>query len=262
MVSSIQHVTVYQPAFSVLPKASSLQKKVSSFFDPSKTNVSQVSESVSPRTINFSALANHPGDIAEGFLWVGFGMLSMWYCAYSFSDLYGAITENIPFAENLEKIACCVKTAFIDLLSLANSIGYMAQWAHQVDVISLGQYLPIIKNLTFGTSFVISFFESAQGMYDIYMENQAIAEQTDIGEKEMHEKILYFHMLKLAGNVSFLAWSALGIIALSTGIVVSSVLMNAILLFGCVLGLGSIAYKMHLDHNGITQAAHAQEAQI
>ncbi|MBS0603760.1 MAG: hypothetical protein JSS60_01845 [Verrucomicrobia bacterium] len=205
--------------------------------------------------INFGALSERPHEIVEGSIWAGFWALSAWFVADSLSSLYTALTVEHPAAEKFTKIGSAVKTALIDLLSLGSSTAYMARWADGAQVISLGQYLPLVKNLCFGTSLVINGIESGAEIYNIWNEKEAILRETAPAEQEKHKQWLCHALIKLIGNVSMVAWAALGIATVVAGVAVSPILLSVLLGTGLVFGITALFYKHHLTELAKAQAA-------
>ncbi len=248
MTASI--LTLSYPVSLIDPSSffSNFQDKVAEVFWKIKENfVPQAQEDLADRqVINFGALHDKPGEIIEGAFWAGFWCLSAYFAADSFYELYRVFTVEHAAQEKFEKIGSAVKTAFVDLLSLCSSTTYIARWADTAEVISLGQYLPLVKNLCFGLSLAINGVESGADIYNIWQEKEAILNETAPAEKEMHKKWLCHSLVKLIGNVNMVAWAALGIASLA-GLAVSPILLTTLLSVGCVLGMAAHCYKKYIE---------------
>lgn len=213
-------------------------------------------------SIGFHTLLQGPGELIEGSLWSAWWVLGGYFAGNSLCELRQAFTVQHPADEKFAKIALAVKTAFVDLLSLASSSCYWMLWAVQAKVISLGQYLPLIKNLCFGTSVVMYGTEACWDVYQISVEARAIASEGAEAKKDPHRQRLFLAQVKLAGSVAMVAWAALSMTALA-GVTVYSALTTALLAVGTILGVAAVAYKYHLDTQDqarnalLNQAVHA-----
>jgi hypothetical protein len=198
-------------------------------------------------TFNFRALFDRPGGgIGEGVFWGAFWAMGAYFAADSIYKLYNVcVVENATW-HPFEKIGSAVKTAFVKLLSLGSSTAYLARWAHAVEVISLGQYLPLVKNLCYGCSIVAYTIEAAADVYTIFSEGSEILKETSVLEREKHQQWLSHAFLKLISDISIVAWAALGLGSLA-GIAISPLLMGMLLVVGCVTGGVATFYKMHIE---------------
>ncbi len=248
MTLSIQSLSYSDCLINASSFFSNLQSRAGEVFLKIKeTFIPQAQGDLSTRQVfNFGALRDKPGEIVEGAFWAGFWGLSAYFAADSFYELYKVFTVEHAAQEKFEKIGSAVKTAFVDLLSLCSSTTYIARWADTAEVISLGQYLPLVKNLCFGLSLAINGIESGADVYNIWHEKEAILNETSPAEKEMHKKWLCHSLVKLIGNVSMVAWAALGIASLA-GLAVSPILLTVLLSAGCVLGMVAHCYKKHIE---------------
>ena len=66
-------------------------------------------------------------------------------------------------------------------------------------------------------------------------------------EKEYHQQRFSLQLMKVIGNVTMAAWTALGIAAFATGFAVSSAIMTTLLFTGCVFSVAAFGYQIHLD---------------
>lgn len=188
-----------------------------------------------------------PGNIIEGGIWAGFWGLCAFFSGSSLCKLYQELTIEQPASEKFSKIGKAVKTAFIDLISLGGATAFNVHWAHEVKMISLGQYAPFVKSLGYGSSLIINIVEGGWSIYNILMEKEAILKETSPEQQEKHKQRLCLSLIKLIGNISMIAWSALGIGTLATGLAVSPMLMSGLLIIGCVLPVAAFFYQRHIE---------------
>jgi hypothetical protein len=191
-------------------------------------------------SFNPQALRDTPSNLFEGVAWSGFVALSAYYAAGSLQDLY-ALTSNA--AATVEKVARTVKAVFVDLVSILCSAVYVVRWADTSKVIALGEYLPLINYLCFGTSGVIHAVESASQLYDIQRHIQGILTPQPREEVEQHKRWLFHDLVKLASHVTMVVWAALGVAGVATGYAMTPLISGAILLAALALGVGAFCYK-------------------
>src|SRR5579871_1506004 len=175
---------------------------------PSLEQVNSATAAQSSRSlrmgINFEPLRN-TGNLLMGGFCAGVWGLSVLFSATSLSDLYTALTVEHPASEQFSKIAKAVKTAFLDLVSLFGITAYNAHWAHEVNMISLGQYAPLVKAFGVGASLIINLVEGGLSIYKIVNETEALSQATSPEEKKKHEQHLCVAWMKLIGNVCMVA---------------------------------------------------------
>lgn len=248
MATSI-HLSSSSPLLGSLPMLiSNMQNAVSRIFEKTKEvfSISTRPDLPAKQWINLGVLADRPGEVAEGAFWAGLWGLSFYFAADSFQELYRVYAFEDASEQKFEKIGSAVKTAFVDVLSLGSSTSYAAKWADSAEIVSLGAYLPIVKNLCYGFSLVGNGIEAGADLYNIWVESRAVQNEYAQDIKEEHQQRLIHSLIKLIGNVSMVAWASLGIAALG-GMVVSSFLSTLLLTVGCVAGVGAFYYKMHLN---------------
>ncbi len=196
--------------------------------------------------INFEPLHN-TGNLIMGGFCGGVWAFSALFTATSLSDLYTALTVEHSASEQFDKIAKAVKTAFLDLVSLFGITAYNAHWAHEVNMISLGQYAPLVKGLGVGASLVINLVEGGISVYKIVNETEALSQEISPEEKTKHKQQLCIAWMKLIGNVCMVAWSVFGIASLAASLVLSPMISSALLVVGCLFLTASFFYQKHIE---------------
>jgi hypothetical protein len=227
----------------------SLQQTVRKTFEHLKNSFSQGTWSFKKgvESIDFRPLQN-PGNIAEGGMWAGFWGMCIAFSGMSLYQLYKELTIEHPASEKFTKIGKAVKTAFVDLISVGGATAYNIHWAHTVKMISLGQYAPLIKSLGYGSSLIINIVESGWSIYNIAIEKEAILKETSPEQQEKHKQRLFLSLMKLIGNISMIAWTTLGIVTITAGLVVSPILTSPLLLTGCVMSTVAFFYQRHIEN--------------
>ncbi len=200
------------------------------------------------QTRNARSFLDHTWAVVEGGIWGAFWIASAYCVVESLCELCKVFTVEHPASERFKKIGLAVKKAFVDSVSLVSSSAFMASWGNTVGIISLGKYLPLIKNLCFGTSLVINTVETGADIYTIWSEKEAILAERLPAKREIHKQLLCHALMKLISNVSMVAWAALGLATLA-GAIVTPVLTTALLISGCVVGFAAIFYKAQVDEN-------------
>jgi hypothetical protein len=192
-------------------------------------------------------LAN-PGEIIVGGMWSFCLVLYATISVDSLYKLYHACTvEHLP-SEQFEKIGSAVKEAFVNLIGLAGTGAYTVYWAYEAKLISLGQYAPLFKGFGIGGSLIIGSIESGAAGYNIYKEKEAILAERSPAEREKHKQRLCLALMKLIGNVSMVAWAALGITTIAFGIAFSPILTTTILGIACLFSTAAYFYQWRLDN--------------
>lgn len=202
-------------------------------------------EATNRAVIDLTAIWRDPGQLLEGGIWGAWWATSVYFLSRSLKELYSVVVEeagNVRF----EKITLAVKSAFVDLISLASSTLYTLCWAESAKIVALGQYLPFIRCLNYGASLFTNIIETGFDMVQFYGEAKGLLNAQDHWLSSQHSKRVYHLSIKLVGSVSMVAWALLGICSLS-GVIFHSALMPLLLTVGCVLGLGSIYYKMQIE---------------
>lgn len=225
---------------------SEVKEKVSELYTKVKNVISpnEIERPIS-LTPNFHALLSKPFEIGEGLLWGGFLALSAYLAVESCWDLYRITVEN-PASQSFFKIGMAVKNAFVNIVSTCSSAVYMVKWADLAEIISLGHYLPFVKNLCYGLSLVMNTVEIVADGCEIWNEKEAILHETSAPLIELHKKKLCHVLLKLASHVSMVAWGALGIAAVA-GAAIMPIVSMVFLTIGCVAGVTALFYKMSID---------------
>jgi hypothetical protein len=256
MALSIQPVRVESPYQCIPAYLSSLPgKAIQVFAKVKETLLPRVKNDAPPKsTFNLRVFLKQSSALIEGSFYGAFLGLSAYSAANSVSKLYRTWTAEHPAQERFKKIGCAAKTAFVDMVSVASWTAYLAHWADRAKVISLGRYLPIVKNLCFATSVVTNGVEVAAGIYNIWTEKEAIVQEKSPEKREKHKQWLCHALMKLIGNVSMVAWASLGI-AILAGLAVSPILLSALFNVGFVVGGGAFLYKMQLDKSPKVAAA-------
>ena len=233
------------PISKISDALSSLQQTTCKIFEQMKCSIS-LNITKFQQSIDFHPLLK-PENVIEGGLWAGFWGLCVMFSSKSLYQLYRELTVEHPAAEKFVKIGKAVKTAFIDLLSLGGASAYNAHWAHEAKILSLGRYAPFVKGLGYGASLVINTIEGGWAIYNIHTEKEAILKEMSPILKEKHKQQLFFSLMKLLGNVSMVAWTALSIIPIVCGFAVSSILTSTLLFFGCICSCAAYFYQRHIE---------------
>jgi hypothetical protein len=224
-----------------------LQQKMREVFTQMKGAVPQnVGNLQQKQMIDFLPLRRSENFIEAGF-WAGFWGLNAIFSGMSLHKLYHVLTIEHPVGEKFAKIGAAVKTAFVDLISLAGATAYNIYWAHKVKILSLGRYAPLVKGLSYGTSLVINILECGWSVYNIHTEKTAILEEGLPAEKEKHRQRICLSLMKVIGNISMIVWTMLGIGALTAGLAVSPILLSTFLVTGFVCSLTAFFYQRYIE---------------
>jgi hypothetical protein len=184
----------------------------------------------------------------EGGLLAGFWGLCAVFSGMSLYNLYKELRVEHPAAEKFEKIGKAVKTAFVDLISLGGATTYNIHWAHEVKILSLGQYVSLFKALGYGAALVIYTIEGGWSLYNLYTEKEKILKETSPAQQEKHKQRLCLALIKLIGNVSMVAWASLGIVSIALSLAVSPFLMSALLIPSCIFSFAAFFYQRHIEN--------------
>ncbi len=241
MISALNCISI--PTFSLKLQSTftEIQRTTRDIFCRIKHEFEQLKNSLDFRPLQ------ETGNIIEGGIWAGFWGICAVFSGMSLHELYCSLTVELPADEKFVKIGTAFKTAFLDLVSLGGSTAYNLQWAHEAKILSLGQCAPLFKCLGYGASLVYSTVEGGWSLYTLFLERDEILKATHPQEKEKHQHRLYVVLMKLIGNVSMVAWTALGIATAATGFVVSSPVTTSLLIVGCAFSMGSFFYEKHID---------------
>jgi hypothetical protein len=242
-INSIRSLTVSIPTQPVA--LNSLQQTALKVFEQMKNSVSQ-SASDLKKSIDFRPLLE-PGNLIEGGICAGFWGLCALFSGMSLKKLYHELTIEHPASEKFVKIGKAVKIAFVDLISLGGATAYNIYRAHEVKMISVGQYAPLVKCLGYGSSLIINIVEGGWSIYNIAIEKEAILRETSPEQREKHRQRLCLSLIKLIGNISMIAWTTLGIAAIAISLPVSPILMSAFLVIGCVFSVVAFFYQRHIE---------------
>jgi hypothetical protein len=245
-INSIRTLT----SISTVPAAfDSVQQTTRKAFEQMKNSAIQSISSLKKgiESIDWHPLGD-PGNLVEGGIWAGFWGLCALFSGISLYELYQELTIEHPASEKFAKISKAAKTAFVDLISLGGATAYNIHWAHEVKMISLGQYAPLIKSLGYGSSLIINIVEGGWSIYNIAIEKEAILKETLPEQQEKHKQRLCLSLMKLIGNISMIVWTALGVAAIVTSLTVSPMLMSILLIIGCVLPVAVFFYQRHLEN--------------
>lgn len=241
MVSALNSFSL--PAFSTTAQSalSDIQTAVQNIFSWAKIEFERVKESLNLQPLE------QPGNLIEGVFWTGFWGLCAAFTVTDLRDLRDSCAFELPSHEKFTKIGIAVKKVFLDLVSLAGATIYNFYWAHDVKIISLGQLAPLFKALGYGASLLYNIIDGGWSVYHLCSEKEAMRKATNPYEKEYHQQRFSLQLMKVIGNVTMAAWTALGIAAFATGFAVSSAIMTTLLFTGCVFSVAAFGYQIHLD---------------
>jgi hypothetical protein len=183
----------------------------------------------------------------EGGIWAGFWGLSSLFSGLSFYELYNVLTMEHPADKKFAKIGSAVKTALVDFISLGGATAYNVHWAHQVKILSLGLYAPLIKGLGCGASLIVNMVECGWSMYHVYTEKEGVLKCASAAEKERHRQRLCLSLIKVVGYISMIAWAALGIAIVASGSAVSPILMTTLLMVSGLFTFTAYFYQRHIE---------------
>jgi hypothetical protein len=195
---------------------------------------------------NLRALLDDPLEIAVGGFWGLWWVADAAISCTNLYELYVAVTDTA--SSSVAKIALAVKRAFLSLVSFAWDSTFLASWAHETKIISLGQYAPAFKAFGNAASLVINGIEGACSLHDLVTAHEkAVDEALASAEREKNKQRFCWSLIKLAGHVTMVAWAALGITAFALGTVFNPIVTGGILLLGCSLSLVALCYKQGID---------------
>lgn len=195
---------------------------------------------------NLRALLDDPLEIAVGGFWGLWWVADAALTCSNLYDLYVAVTDTA--SATVGKIALAVKRAFLGLVSFAWDSTFLASWAHDAKVISLGQYAPAFKAFGNAASLVINGIEGVCSLHDLVTAHEkAVDETLGSADREKNKQRFCWSFIKLAGHVTMVAWAALGITAFALGTVFNPIMTGGILLLGCSLSMVALCYKQGID---------------
>lgn len=206
-----------QPTVSSLPSsgnfgafAENIKEKACDVFAKvmHKITPSSQGEGLKQQITHFRSFLDRTEVVIEGGIWGAFWVGGVFFVAESLHKLYAVLTVEHAASEKFEKIGLAVKNAFVDIISLVNSSAHIVSWSDTVEIISLGKYLPFIKNLCFGTSLVINTVEAGADIYTIWSIKEAILAEKLPAKREIHKQFFCHALIKLISNVSMVAWGS------------------------------------------------------
>lgn len=218
---------------------------------------SQIKKPVSSATINLKSTFDfqvllQPLNLIEGGVWTGFWGVSVLFSGMSLYELYHSFIVEHPAAEKFAKIGLAVKAAFVDLVSLVGATAYNLNWAHNVKFFSLGSYALLIKGLGYGASLITNTIEGGWSAYNVYAEKEAILKETSPLEKEKHKQRLCLSLIKVIGNISMVAWTSLGMIAITTNFILNPIVMGTLLVTSCVFSFTAYFYQRQIENSPLS----------
>lgn len=195
---------------------------------------------------NLRALLDDPIEIVMGGFWGAWWVADAALSCINLYDLYVTVTDTA--CESVEKAVLAAKRAFLSLVSLAWDTTFLASWAHDTKIISLGQYAPAFKAFGNAASLVINGIEGACSVHDLVTaHDKAVDETLTSADREKGKQRFCWSFIKLAGHVTMVAWATLGITAFALGTVFNPIFTGGILLMGCTLSLVALCYKQGID---------------
>jgi hypothetical protein len=241
MVSALNSSSLRAFSTAMQSALSDIQTAVHNIFSQAKIELERIKDSLDLKPLE------QPGNLIEGIWWTGFWGVC---AAFTVTDLQGlreSVTVELPSHEKFVKIGIAVKKVFLDIVSLAGATLYNVFWAHELKIISLGQLAPLFKALGYGSSLIYNIIDGGWSVYQLCQEKEEMRKATNPYEKDYHQQRFSLALMKVIGNVTMAAWTALGIATFATGFAVSSAIMTTMLLTGCVLSIAAFTYQIHLD---------------
>jgi hypothetical protein len=190
-------------------------------------------------------LWNHPGQAVLGVVWAAWWAYSAYLAAASAVALGREITAQPR--EDWTKIGDAAKKAFLNQISFVGSSAFVAYWAHEAKLLSLGRYADMVNAANYACSFIYNGVEGAAAAYDMYQEKEAVLNAQSSQSAEEHKKKFFLGTLKLASSVTMVAWAVLGIGAIAAGVALTSWITMPLLGAGFGLAVLSIIYEIRLD---------------
>jgi hypothetical protein len=196
----------------------------------------------------FYRLLTDPVQLVLGGMWGTFIAIGAYSLVQKIQELKVEIAHDRSVVENYEKINQLAKKILVDLLGFVGSCSYTIHWAHQAQLLSLGQYAPIFRGLGLGSSLIINGVDSGAAIYQIYLEKEAIQAEPNAIEQEKHKQQLCLALMRLISNVSMVAWTALSAATIITGICLSPILMTAIIGISGIFSVAAYFYDMGIKN--------------
>jgi hypothetical protein len=246
MIDTIRSMRSLVSPSPILSDLTALQQTTQEVFTQIKEVLSQNVNNLQ-QTVDSSPL-REPWIFLEGGFWAGFWGLSALFSGMSLYKLYENLTLEHPAAEKFSKIGLAVKTAFVDLISLGGTTAYNIRWAHDVKILPLGQYAPLVKGLSYGSSLIVNILEFGWSMYNIHTEKEAILKEASPVEKEKQKQRLCLALIKVVGNISMIVWSTLGIGTIAAGLTLGPMLLSVFLAAGFAFSLVAYFYQRHIEN--------------
>ncbi|GEM_PF-5316067 len=243
MTLGIQGLTVPVPPVFDCSFISEVQQKTAQVFCKLKELLFPGQEVLPARpVIDLSAIGRNPGNLIEG------GILGIWWAAEvhllkeGVQQLYALFTAEDSNDPRFEKIYFAVKSVLLDGIFLISSSLYIARWADRSSIVSLGQYLPLVKHLCYATSltgYAVEFLFEAK---EFGVEAMKLFNETDLFLSQQSFRRVTFLSMRLISGICLVAWAALGIASLA-GVAFGPALMPLLLTTGCVIALSAGWYK-------------------
>ncbi len=128
------------------------------------------------------------------------------------------------------KIRSIVDEALSRLFKVVATSSSAVLWTHSVGIISLGPYLRLVEQISCGAFSLFYGKEAYQERSDVSNCSLVVSSK---GSDEA-EELLQSHLWKLVGNVSFLAWSVLGLMQAAIELSVNPIIPLFLLTCGIV----------------------------
>jgi hypothetical protein len=247
MIGSINTNHSLAPTTTQSIELTSLQQTTHEIFSQIKESVPQNISDLQ-QTINFRPLLE-PGNAVTGGFWTALWGFSASFLGSSLSELYKTLTSEHPAAEKFARVGSAVKAAFVDLISLGGATAYIAHWAHEVKILSLGQYATLINRLCYGASLITNTVECGWSIYNIHTEKEAILKEASPIEKEKHKQRLCLSLIKVIANINMIAWAILKIATIAVGLATSPILLTVLLVIGGTFSVAACFYQTHIKND-------------
>ncbi len=165
------------------------------------------------------------------------------YIAHCARNDYELLQKGREQGRGNREIVMIGSGLFKNCVNLAGTTAYIAHWLHETNVISLGKVAGAFQKISYGSSLVSGAVEMTIAFHDIYVNKQKLEATQGHQEKKLPQQIINWSLLKIAGNVSFVAASVLSLIGLSAVSATVNAAVVPLLGVGCAFFLASVQYR-------------------
>jgi hypothetical protein len=197
--------------------------------------------------LRFADLLKNRLQLVEGVL-LGVGWVSLIFDLFSrICSCSRICCEELPQTEKRVQLINVSKETIVSFASFSGMTITLMLWADRVRVIALGIFVALLQKLTYGTYFITSGFGIEKAVKMVQKAKVDLIAAKDDASRNLHEHRYRLAIIDIASHICTLAWSILGIVGFTAGIVFNPLLMETFFLISCGLALVSIGYSLYID---------------